>query len=234
MATPSPAPHNHPQVDIILSDSLPIPLPLLEERARGERSDAAENRRRILSEAERLFLEQGVANVAMQDIARAAGVGQGTLYRRYASKSALCLALLDDQMTAFQNEVFTNLRVMTARRVPKLDQLFWFIDALVQFAERHAPLLCAAHLDTLPDAVRSAMRSSESPFVWQRLTVAGLLQSAIDTGEIRPDIDVPMLAEALLAPTHAPVFGMLRRPEAGYTLERISAGIRQLAEGLRA
>lgn len=229
MATQTPTPSSLRQADIALSDSLPMTSHPHEERARGERSDAAENRRRILSEAERLFIEQGVANVAMQDIARAAGVGQGTLYRRYTSKSALCLALLDDQMAAFQNEVFAHLRVMTASRAPKLDQLFWFIGALVQFAERHAPLLCAAQLDTLP----AAMRFHDSPFVWQRLTVAGLLQSGIDTGEIRPEIDVPMVAEALLAPTHAPVFSMLRRPEAGYTLERISAGIRQLAEGLR-
>ena len=41
-----------------------------------------------------LFQEFGVENVSMHKIAKTAGVGQGTLYRRYANKSDLCLSIL--------------------------------------------------------------------------------------------------------------------------------------------
>ncbi|HZG64870.1 MAG TPA: helix-turn-helix domain-containing protein, partial [Rubrobacteraceae bacterium] len=60
----------------------------------GERRDAAESRRRVLDTARELFEERGVDSVSMHEIGRAAGVGQGTLYRRYEHKGALCSALL--------------------------------------------------------------------------------------------------------------------------------------------
>src|SRR5207249_4161704 len=47
-----------------------------------ERADAARNRARILDAAERLFREHGVAAVSMDQIAQAAKVGKGTLFRR--------------------------------------------------------------------------------------------------------------------------------------------------------
>ena len=65
------------------------------EEGRGERRDPAENRRRVLEVARDLFAERGVDHVSMHEIARAAGIGQGTLYRRYAHKGLVCMALLD-------------------------------------------------------------------------------------------------------------------------------------------
>ncbi|WP_442604224.1 TetR/AcrR family transcriptional regulator [Paenibacillus sp. KN14-4R] len=61
---------------------------------RTERRDAAEHRRIILQKAEELFMKCGVNQVSMHQIAKSAGVGQGTLYRRYSNKSDLCLDLV--------------------------------------------------------------------------------------------------------------------------------------------
>ena len=58
------------------------------------RRDAAENRERLLRAAFDLFAEQG-AEVGVNDIARRAGVGPGTLYRRFPTKEALIDALYD-------------------------------------------------------------------------------------------------------------------------------------------
>ena len=67
-----------------------------------ERADAARNRQRILAAAGRLFASCGPANVTMDDIAKAAGVGRGTLYRRYPDRAAIATALLDSHERELQ------------------------------------------------------------------------------------------------------------------------------------
>ncbi|MFE4786487.1 TetR/AcrR family transcriptional regulator [Streptomyces sp. NPDC056756] len=70
-----------------------------------ERADAARNRSRILVVAAELFREQGVDNVSLDAIAARAGVGKGTLYRRFGSKSGLAVALLDAQESELQDRM---------------------------------------------------------------------------------------------------------------------------------
>jgi AcrR family transcriptional regulator len=57
------------------------------------RRDAEENRRRVLDAADAVFAEQGLA-AGVSDVARAAGVGVGTLYRRFPTKEALVSELV--------------------------------------------------------------------------------------------------------------------------------------------
>jgi AcrR family transcriptional regulator len=70
-----------------------------------ERADAARNRQKILCSARRLFEERGLANVSMDDIAVDAGVGKGTLFRRFGDRASLAHALLDTTESAFQEEL---------------------------------------------------------------------------------------------------------------------------------
>jgi AcrR family transcriptional regulator len=60
-----------------------------------ERADAARNRVAVLQAAARLFAEHGVAEVSMDQVAAAAGVGKGTVFRRFGDKAGLAVALLD-------------------------------------------------------------------------------------------------------------------------------------------
>src|SRR3954467_11819009 len=60
------------------------------------RADAARNRARLIAAARELFAERGL-NVTMDEIARHAGVGVGTAYRRFASREELIEALFDDR-----------------------------------------------------------------------------------------------------------------------------------------
>src|SRR5689334_15222587 len=60
------------------------------------RKDAQERRQIILEKAAQLFGEYGVENVSMRQIAREAGVGQGTLYRSYTNKGELCWDLIGE------------------------------------------------------------------------------------------------------------------------------------------
>jgi AcrR family transcriptional regulator len=73
--------------------SIQPPAPPLDHPARAPRRDAVQNYRRILDAARELFAESG-ADAGIEDIAARAGVGIGTVYRRFASKDALIDELL--------------------------------------------------------------------------------------------------------------------------------------------
>jgi AcrR family transcriptional regulator len=85
-----------------MAAQLPDPRPSLERR---ERADAAHNRRRVLAAAEELFASRGARAVTMEDIARAAGVGKGTLYRRFPDRASIAVALLDEHERALQERL---------------------------------------------------------------------------------------------------------------------------------
>ncbi|MCB8981281.1 MAG: helix-turn-helix transcriptional regulator [Ardenticatenaceae bacterium] len=208
-----------------------ITLDLSEEGGlcRQERRDAAANRARILQTAEKLFAEHGVANVNMADIAQAAEVGKGTLYRRFTNKAELCLALMDTQMIDFQNGMLARMQQMSQQNMSKMAQLDQFLDALVYFTDAHAPLLCEVQRagllqDQEPDGL-------ELPHFWQYMTVNGLLKAAVASGELASSLDIDYLADALLSPLKADLF-YYQREARGFSLERISAGIRLLVAGL--
>lgn len=200
-------------------------IPLTEDGAltRHERSDAAANRALILQTAERLFAERGVANVCMSEIAEAAGVGKGTLYRRFANKGELCLALMDRQMGDFQNGMLAQFARQTAEGVPYLGQLTAFLAALVEFTEIHSPLLIEVqHAGMVQEDPRLNL-----PHIWQYMTVSALLRSAARAGEVTADLDLEYLGEALLAPLQVDYFRFQRQVR-GYSTERIAAGLGEL------
>jgi len=208
-----------------------IPLGTIEETgsaSRVERRDAAANRARILETAEELFAHNGVAAVSMADIAQAADVGKGTLYRRFANKGELCLALMDTQMTDFQNTMLARMQQMAAENVSRLEQLAQFLDALVYFTDTHIPLLFEVQREGLLQDVGGSL---QLPHFWQHMTVSGLLKAAAAKGEIAPDLDTDYLADAILSPLKADIF-RFQRLVRGFSLERISAGLRLLVAGL--
>lgn len=196
---------------------------------RPERRDAAANRQLILETAEQLFAQHGVGHVSMADIAQAAGVGKGTLYRRFANKGELCLALMDTQMAEFQNSMLSRMQQMSARGVPKLEQLDQFLDALVHFTDTHSPLLCVAQREGL---LQGADGNLQMPHFWQYMTVNGLLKAAVLSGELSSELDLEYLADALLAPLKADIFRFQRQVR-NFSLARISAGVRTLINGLQ-
>lgn len=219
-----------PQVKQSLSPQIDIgTISLDNSLTRHERADAVANRRRILAIAGQLFEEHGVGSVTMADIAKAAGVGKGTLYRRFNNKAELCLALMDKQMTEHQNEVLGNLRLQTTEDVPYLEQLAYFLDNLVQFTDRHLPFLC----EVQSSGLLNENTERELPHIWRHMTIKGLLNNAVQAGEISRQVDIEYTADALLAPLRANIF-RFQRLARGYSLDRISGGLRTLVFALGA
>ncbi|HEY8600099.1 MAG TPA: TetR/AcrR family transcriptional regulator [Thermomicrobiales bacterium] len=203
-------------------------LPMAGERTRAERRDAAENRQQILAAAAELFAARGVEAVSMDEIARAAGVGKGTLYRRYAHKGALCQALLDENTRRMQGAVLDGLR---DRQRGALDHLADFLAHLVAHNEENAELLSAVS-DAAFGSRRDAFYRS-APYQWQRLMITGFLRRAVADGECR-DLDIDYLTDALLAPLDIDLY-LFQRRALGLEQARIVAGTqRLLIDGLRA
>ena len=193
---------------------------------RKTRSDAVENRRRILKAAREAFAEGGVDGTSMHRIGRAAGVGQGTLYRHFEHKGALCSALLSEEIEAFIGE----MRRRTEGRGPALGRLKWFLGWVARFNEENGPLLGA-----IQDASSGGRRVElyGNPF-YERLrnTVVELLDEAVGGGEISPELDVECLADMFLAALNVDLY-LYQRHQLGMGRERIVGGLRSLLNGLR-
>src|SRR4051795_13375634 len=108
-----------------------------------ERADAARNRLRILEAAAGLVDERGIEHVSMEDVACRAGVGTGTLYRRFGDRAGLALALLDEETRDFQNALISGPPPL-GPGAPADERLHAFGASYLELLERHAPLLLAA------------------------------------------------------------------------------------------
>ncbi len=106
----------------------------------AERADAARNRARILAAAEALFAERGVAAVSMDDVAAEAGVGKGTLYRRFRSKAGLGMAVLDTRERDLQEAILRGPPPLGPGASP-FDRLHAFADAYLDYLHRNLDLV---------------------------------------------------------------------------------------------
>ena len=108
-----------------------------------ERADAARNRRRILEAAERLFKDRGVTGVSMDDVAAEAGVGKGTLYRRFGDKAGLGIAVLDERERELQDAILRGPPPL-GPGAPSRKRLKAFVRAYLDYAWRNLDLLVVA------------------------------------------------------------------------------------------
>ena len=111
-----------------------------------ERLDAARNRRLLLRTALDIVSERGVEALTMDDLARRAGVGKGTVFRRFGSRAGLMRALLDDAERDFQ-AAYMNGPAPLGPGAPPLDRLRAFGVARIQALELTGELRRAADVD---------------------------------------------------------------------------------------
>ena len=157
---------------------------------RKERADAARNRAKILDAAARLFARHGIAAVSMDQIAAAAGVGKGTLFRRFGDKAGLAAALLDNLERDLQEAVLFGPPPL-GPGAPPLDRLVAFLRAYAEFLDEHLELI---HLS---ETARPGARYRVGVYwLWHR-------HVALQLAGARDDIDADYLAHVLLAPLAA-------------------------------
>ncbi|MBZ0290197.1 MAG: TetR/AcrR family transcriptional regulator [Anaerolineae bacterium] len=170
------------------------------------RADALKNRALILTTAARLFAERDIHRVTMSDIAEAAEIGKGTLYRHFEDKAQLCQALLDEDQRSLQDRALDYFR----SQGNPLDNLGWFLVEVALFVDRNASLLCVSsdHTKTL----------SHPAHWWWRQTIRGLL------GQINPPGDLEYLTDLLYVMLDINTI-YFQRTSQGYSIQRIADGL---------
>ena len=181
-----------------------------------ERADAARNRRKVLDAAARLFAERGVTDVSMDEIAKAAGVGKGTLYRRFGDRSGLAMAVLDSHDRLLQHELLRGDPPLGPGAPPR-ERLLAFTDAMIDHVERLGELLQAV----------GSSRYRSSVYAAYHLHVAILLRQAC------PECDATVLADLILAPL-APDLYRHMADNRGIPQIQIAAAVRGVVCGILA
>ncbi|MGW2377950.1 MULTISPECIES: TetR/AcrR family transcriptional regulator [Kitasatospora] len=160
-----------------------------------ERADAAHNRRKILVTAQQLFQDSGVDHVSMDDIAEAAGVGKGTLFRRFGNREGLIGALFQQLTEDWQQQALDQLA--DPGEDPR-ERVLGFVASLFDdIVVPGRPLLRALERDS-----GGSHANLERYLLWQ-----GRLARAI--AEARPDADADFLAHAILGVLRADFVDLL-------------------------
>jgi AcrR family transcriptional regulator len=136
----------------------PRQLPQL-DGDRAERVDAARNRAAIIQAAERLLRDHGADAITMERLACEAGVGKGTLFRRFGDRAGLFHALLDESERRLQ-EGFIRGPAPLGPGAPPAERLIAFGHELLLLTEERGDLLLAAQPPEPMVRYRSAVHSA--------------------------------------------------------------------------
>ncbi|MBB2746567.1 TetR/AcrR family transcriptional regulator [Microbispora sp. NBRC 16548] len=183
-------------------------------QALPERADAARNRRKILDVTARLIAEQGPEAVTMNAVAHAAGMGVGTVYRRFGDVSRLLFAVLDDGEQRFQ-EAFMTGPPPLGPGAPPAERLRAFLHTVADRIIEQGEIMRAA------EAASPGARYQSGAYLTMHTHVSVLLR------EMRPESDPTVLAHLLLAPFVPSLFEHLT-VERGLTGDQIKAGVDSL------
>lgn len=147
-----------------------------------ERGDAARNRRLLLDAAALLVAERGVDAVTMDAVAASAGVGKGTVFRRFGSRAGLMLALLDHSEKEFQAAFMSGPPPLGPGADP-VERLVAFGRARLDMIESHGDIQRAA------DGASGLVRYATPPYLVTVTHVSTLLREAGHTDFVRPRAD---------------------------------------------
>jgi AcrR family transcriptional regulator len=199
-----------------MSSQPPEPVPAAHSSDRELRADARRNRERVLRTAQQLFATEGLG-VSLDEIARRAGVGPGTVHRHFPAKEALYLAVAIDQL----KQLVTEAEALAATDDPAA--LFTLLSRMMASGAENA-------------AVKSALVAAEfdlrtaAPDVAVDLTrhVADLLHRAHEADAVRHDLTVDEVMALV-----AGAFAAIRHANAETSRKRAAHIAQLILDGLR-
>ncbi len=163
---------------------------------RPERADAAANRQRILDAARRLLAARGPEALTMQAVATEAGVGKGTVFRRFGDRAGLTGALLDDYMRAFQ-EAFLHGPPPLGPGAPPQERLEAFVVELIKLQAENLALALVAEKEPA-----QGLAPVYGPFLIHVATLVHKIDAELDEG---------IVAAFILSAISPPLLHRMRR-----------------------
>ncbi len=160
--------------------------------SRKPRADAARNRERVLAAAREVF-SAGGADASLEAVARAAGVGIGTLYRHFPTREALFEAVYRHEA-----EQMAALATRLEHEAKPIEALRQWMRSFIRFVATKRGMVEALALVVTKD---SALVSYSSGLLTH--AIDELLSRAVDAGEIRGDVSAEDLLHAVLAICYA-------------------------------
>jgi AcrR family transcriptional regulator len=155
--------------------------------ARKPRADAQRNRERILEIAKEAFTRSG-ANISLDDVAKHAAVGAGTLYRHFPTRDALLEAVYRTEV-----EKLAAAERKLAATMPPLEALRAWMLLFVDYIETKQ--IIAPALNTLVGGPSKIFEASGDLI---KGAIHALVKRAVKSGDIRPDLDPLDLLRALV------------------------------------
>jgi AcrR family transcriptional regulator len=184
--------------------------------ARKPRTDALRNRDRILEVAKDAFTRQG-ANASLDEIAKQAGVGAGTLYRHFPTRDDLIESVYHKEV-----EKLAAAAPRFAETLPPLEALRAWMLLLVEYiAAKH---IIAPALNTIAGGASRLHEGSRSTI---HAAIDGLVKRAKKSGDLRRDLDASDLLRALIGVSHVG-FGADWQQSARRLVDILIAGSRPL------
>lgn len=183
-----------------------------------ERADAARNRAKILAAADDLVTSRGMHALSMNEVAAAAGVGVGTIYRRFHDQAGLVEAMMNQRESQLQQALVSGPPPLgPGAAAPQ--RIRAFLHAYVDVLDTYGTLMATAEA-TMP----TPRRYRSGPYAVHHQHLATLI------AEARPAADATYLADALLAPLAAGLFTHQRNHD-GMSTDRIKTGLNDLLTG---
>lgn len=153
-------------------------------------TQTASTSERILEAARLCFSQFGFNKTAMEDIAREAGLSRGSVYRHFPDKESLFRAVGEKQTRAFLEE----MQVRTAKLATLTEQIEEIAQLTFSFVRENP--VNAAMVRTDPDAFARLLTTESSDLLSMALeAIVPHIESAMERGEVRADLDVRRAAE---------------------------------------
>jgi AcrR family transcriptional regulator len=184
---------------------------------RAERADAVRNRRHLLATARQMLEVQGADHLTMDGLAERAGLGKGTVFRRFGTRAGIFQALLDDDERAFQEQVLSGPPPL-GPGAPPLDRLIAYGRARVGFLIGHREIARAAL-----DGSQPVPAGSQTPI--SQIHIRMLLgQLDLDAD---PETDLDILAVQLTGALDGPLLLYLSASDLTEAVPKIGERIAQ-------
>ncbi|RMH40405.1 MAG: TetR/AcrR family transcriptional regulator [Deltaproteobacteria bacterium] len=162
------------------------------DRRAGDRPQGGDKRERILDAAERVFARHGFFNARVAEIARDAGVADGTIYLYFKSKDDLLISLFESRMERINRQ----LAERVAAETTAADRLRTFLHAYAELA-RDQPHVAEVLTIELRQSSKFMKEYANPRFAEFLRTLSSIIERGQADGELRADVPAPVAARAL-------------------------------------